>query len=371
MTIGSRKVRMSPGPRTVDNSILRPHPRGSAADLNEDERLGQMSNSRLPHPLAAGFAIGFGAIGSGFIALDLVPQWQTTTERIALASSFIPYGLLAWVSAAAILVVSARGRGRLVALIPVLALLANSLVLYPYFNPTYAAPAGTPATLRVMALNLHYGQANTDQLLAEVTSQDVDVLVLTEFTERAQAVLTDSRWQQVLPYHLGTTGRSAPNPRFDSDTSGTQVLSRTPITELGRTSGTTATNIAVSVEANGHRLVVIGAHPVNAYRGKVNGWVSEAQILADFAAGFAGQPTVLVGDLNSVPEQVTLRNLLTTTGLHESVGGWQPTYPADRLVPLITIDHVLASEQFRTVSISRFKIAGTDHLATVAALAQS
>jgi endonuclease/exonuclease/phosphatase (EEP) superfamily protein YafD len=330
-----------------------------------------MSDPRPPRPLATGLAIGFGAIGAAFVALYLVPSWQAASERIALASSFIPYGMLFWIVAAAFLALSARGRGRLFALIPVAAMVANSAVLYPYFNPSFAAPSGTSGTLRVMELNLHYGQADTAQLLAEVVHQKPDVLILIEFTDRAQTVLTDPAWQQVLPYHLGTTGRSAHNPRFDSDTSGTQVLSRTPISELGRTVGTTSTNIAVSVETNGHRLVLIGAHPVNAYRGKVDGWISEAQTLADFTARFADQPVVLAGDLNSVPEQVTTRSLLATTGLHESVGGWQPTFPADRLVPLITIDQVLASAEFRTVAITRFKIANTDHLGTVADLAQS
>ena len=80
---------------------------------------------------------------------------------------------------------------------------------------------------------------------------------------------------------------------------------------------------------------------------------------------------MLAGDLNSVPEHVTFRRLVAASGLHQTEQGWQPTYPADRMVPLITIDHVLASQDFRTVSVNRFRVAGTDHLGSVVELAQS
>jgi len=88
-------------------------------------------------------------------------------------------------------------------------------------------------------------------------------------------------------------------------------------------------------------------------------------------AGYTDRPLVVAGDLNSVPEHLTIHNLVARTGLHQTTQGWQPSYPADRMVPLITIDQVLASDQFATVRVARFRVANTDHLGSVVELAQS
>jgi len=309
-------------------------------------------------------------VGAGLGLLYLVPDLQATSTRVAQLSSFIPYGLIPWALAVLVLLSSARGSGRLVALVPLAGLLAHSLVLVPYFEAANTAGASTPATLRLVTLNLHYGQADTIGLLNEVERIQPDIVVLTEFTPQAETVLANPRWTKLLPYHLGTTGESS-SSRFDGDSSGTQVLSRTPISELGRTEGTTATNLAVSVEANGHKLVLLAVHPVNPVRGGVDGWLKDALAVNTLAAQYANQPLVVAGDLNSVPEHLTLRKLMATTGLHEATQGWQPTYPADRLVPLITIDHVLATAEFQTVRVSRFAVSGTDHLGSVVELTQS
>jgi endonuclease/exonuclease/phosphatase (EEP) superfamily protein YafD len=329
-----------------------------------------MSTPRRPSPLATVVASGFALVGVGLGMLYLDPELQATSTDLAQLSSFIPYGLIPWFLATLVLFLSSRGRGRLFALIPLAGLAAHALVLVPYAGIANDAPPGTEPTLRVISLNLHYGQADTSRLLAEVESVQPDVVVLTEFTSQADSVLTDARWRQLLPYHLGTTGLTSFSP-FHGDSSGTQVLSRTPIVELGHTVGTTATNLAVSVETNGHQLVLVAAHPVNPVRGKVSGWLSDADALTAFIQKFADQPVVVVGDLNAVPEHLTIRALTSATGLHDSLAGWQPTYPADRLIPLITIDHVLASPQFSTVSVGRFTVANTDHLGIAVELAQT
>lgn len=329
-----------------------------------------VSSRRLPHPLAIVFATIFGLVGAGFGALYFFPQFQANSRQLALISSFIPYGILGWLLALAILAAAGRGAGRLVALVPLAGLLAHSMALFPYFDATFSAPPGTKATLRLVSLNMHYGQADPDQLLSEIERVRPDLVVLTEFTTRSDSVLTDKRWLKVLPYHLGTSAESGYG-RFDGDSSGTQVLSRTPITELGRTEGTTATNLAVSVEVDMRKLVLVAAHPANPIRGGLEGWRSDAAALTQLTQRFAGQPIVVAGDLNAVPEHLTLRSLMAEAGLHQAVEGWQPTYPADKLMPLITIDHVLASSQFKTVGVNRFAVADTDHLGSVVLLAQS
>lgn len=325
---------------------------------------------RRPRPFVIVIAGLFALAGAALGVLYLFPTLQIADRQLAMVSSFIPYGLILWLLAVLVLLLFGRGIGRWLTLVPFAGLLAYSLVLVPYFDVSYSAPATTPATVRVMMLNMHYGQADPEELFAQVEKARPDVVVLTEFTTQAEPLLTDARWTALLPYHLGTTGRRSYN-RLDGDSSGTQVLSRTAITELARTQGTTATNIAVKVETGGHTFVLLAAHPVNPVRGDTDGWMADADAVTQLASQFGGQPLVLAGDLNSVPEHVTLRNLVAATGLHEATQGWQPTYPADRMVPLITIDHLFASAQFMTVSVQRFDVANTDHLGSIVELAQS
>lgn len=326
--------------------------------------------SRRPRPFATVVASIFMLIGAALWALDAFPTLQASSRLTALIASFTPYGIVAWALAALILLISARGTGRLASLLAFAGMFVHAGILLPYFETSYQAPPGTPPTVRLIMLNLHYGHGDLDQLWSRVEAEQPDVVVLTEFTEQAAELLTDPRWQAVLPYHVGTTGRSSDRNQF-GDSSGTQVLSRTPVTQLGQAVGTENANFAVQVTTGQRSFVLIAGHPVNPVRGNLDGWLKEGSILTDFVAGYTQGPVVVAGDLNSVPEHLTIHNLIARTGLHEATQGWQPTYPADRMVPLITIDHVLASSQFTTVRITRFRVANTDHLGSVVELAQS
>lgn len=330
-----------------------------------------MHQQQRPHPLALLMSLLAALAGLAAGVLYLVPQLQASHRTVALASSFLPYGVLAWALAVILMLAATRGRRRWLAGPLVAGLVAHSLMFVAYADPTHRAPAGTEPTLRLVSLNMHYGQADLGQLLAEVKRERPDILVLTEFTAQADAVLTGAEWRSLLPYHAGTTGRALGRGNGSGDGSGTQILSRTPLTELGRTEGTRATNLAVRVTASGHSFVLVAAHPANALSEGLDGWLRESRAVVDLAERYAGGPLVLAGDLNSVPEHVTLRRLLAATGLHECLTGWQPTYPANRLVPMIRIDHVLASAEFSTVSTDTFAATGTDHRGVVAELAQT
>ena len=93
----------------------------------------------------------------------LFPQLQATRQVMALASAFLPYALIAWLAALVIMLLATRGRSRWLAAPLAVGLLAYSLMLIPYFDPAHRAPAGSKATLRLMSLNMHYGQADYAQ----------------------------------------------------------------------------------------------------------------------------------------------------------------------------------------------------------------
>lgn len=350
------------------HTAVRIHNLGVANEVGRAWKTRQVTARRLPHPFAVVMSTLLCLVGVAALVLYYVPGLQAEARNVALWSSFLPYGAIFWVLAALILFSTGHGRGRLLAVIPAVGLAVSMSIFVPYFDASHRAPSGTAPTVRVITLNMHYGQADPDQLYAEVSRVKPDLVVLTEFTETSLPLLTEARWKQLLPYHLGTIGKALPD-RWAGDASGTQVLSRTPLTELGRTEGTGATNLAVRVTVHGTDMVLVAAHPMNPIRGKLDGWLSDNQALVDLIAQHQNLPMVVAGDLNAVPEHYTYRSLLTDSGLHPVVDGWKPTFPADRFVPLITIDHVLASQQFQTVSLNRFWVAHTDHLGSVVELA--
>jgi endonuclease/exonuclease/phosphatase (EEP) superfamily protein YafD len=85
----------------------------------------------------------------------------------------------------------------------------------------------------------------------------------------------------------------------------------------------------------------------------------------------------VVGDFNATRDHQPFRAILDT-GLRDAAeqagSGWQPTWPARGswgwLRPLLTIDHVLATDQWQAVDTSTLEVPGSDHLALVARLRQ-
>jgi endonuclease/exonuclease/phosphatase (EEP) superfamily protein YafD len=310
--------------------------------------------------------------GATLLLLALAPDLQARHQWLAMAASFAPYGWLMWLLAVLLALVATRGRARLVVLPLALGLAAHTLVLLPYIPDSAAASAGQ-STVGLLAVNLRFGLSDLDQLVAEVDRADPDVVVLTEVTRSNAKVLARRAWRERLPYRLGSTGRDYGRRTGIGDASGTMVLARFPLAELGQAADTAFTNIAVRVDLPDHPFVLIAAHPANPER-SLRPWLSDGQSLARLAANYAHESLVIAGDLNATAEHLTLRELEARANVTDTATGrgWHPTFPADRwFPPLIQIDHVLASAQFTATSLETFKVAGSDHLGLLVRLAVS
>ncbi len=308
--------------------------------------------------------------GATLLLLALVPEIQARHHWLAMAASFAPYGWPAWLVAMPLGLAATRGRRRLLVLPLVLGLAVHSLVLLPYLPGATAASAGQ-STLSLAAVNLRFGLADLDQLGAEIDRVRPDVVVLTEVTRSNAKVLARKVWRDRLPYQVGTTGRDYGSKTGIGDASGTMVIARVPLTELGRAQGTAFTNLAVRVDQPDHRFVLIAAHPANPAHG-IGPWLRDGQSLAKLAAGHSHEPLVIAGDLNATAEHLTLRELESRAGVTDTAKGrgWHPSYPANRWYPpLIQIDHVLTSSGFTATSLDTFPVAGTDHLGLLVRLA--
>lgn len=311
-------------------------------------------------------------VGAALLLLTFVPELQARLNWLAMAASFAPYGWLCWLLAVLLGLAATRRRARLLVLPLGLGLAAHSLVLLPYLPDAPAAAAGQ-SNLGLLAINLRFGLADLDQLAAEIDRAEPDVVVLTEVTRSNAKVLRRKAWADRLPYRLGTTGRDYGRTTGIGDASGTMVLARVPLTELGRAKETRFTNLAIRVELPEHPFVLVAAHPANPQHG-LNPWLRDGQSLARLAAAHAGGPMIIAGDLNATAEHLTLRELESMAGVTDTAAGrgWHPTYPSDRWYPpLIQIDHVLTSKQFTATGFESFKVAGTDHLGLLVRLAVS
>ncbi|MGV8910015.1 MAG: endonuclease/exonuclease/phosphatase family protein [Propionicimonas sp.] len=303
----------------------------------------------------------FALAGAVLMLLVIAPDLQARHQWLAMLASFAPYGWVCWL--VAVIVAVAATRQRLLILPLVAGLAAHTLVLLPYLPGTPAAVAGQRSTLAILELNLRFGLADIGQLSAEVDRSRPDVVVLAEVTESNLRILKNKAWRERLPYRLGTAAPDYDPATYIGEADGTMILSRFPLTELGRTKATAFTNLAARVALPDHPFVLVAAHPANPSH-SLGRWLQDAQAVAELTAGHTAEPLVVAGDLNATAEHLTLRELKARAGLTDTATGhgWHPTYPADAWYPpLIQIDHVLVSAAFTTTALDTFAVAGTDH----------
>lgn len=322
--------------------------------------------SRPPRRLWSAVAWAMASVGIITLALFLVPDLQRFHRWLAMAAAFIPYGVLAWASASLLILLTANGHRKALALLTGAALAVHSLALRPYLPH----PVEGSRDLTIVTVNLRFGKADLDELTRQVTRSKPDVVVLTEVVAQNLKTLTKAPWSAALPFRVGRPGSDF-DPRDGSDASGTMVWARHRLDVVDATEGTHFDNLAVRVSHPEGDLVVIAAHPVNPVS-SVDGWLDDAAALEALIRRHLDEPLVVAGDLNATMDHVTTRELLDLGFVEASAdagAGWLPTYPSDSwFPPLIMIDHVLVNEEFAGVTVSTFPVAGSDHRGLVADL---
>jgi len=316
-------------------------------------------------------ATPFALIGLGLLLLTVAPELQSRHQWLAMAASFAPYGWIAWLVSVTLAVIGARGRTRLLVTPLALGLAWHTGVLMPYLPaPDHASAAG-PNSWTVLELNLHWGEADLDELADDVERQRPDVLVLAEVTRSDAKTFAHRRWSALLPYRTGTAGDDHQPGAEVGDSRGTMVLSRHPISPLDSAEDTLFSNFAVRLDLPARPVTLIAAHPANPEHG-LSRWLADGDSLTRLALAHDTGPLVVAGDLNATAEHLTLRELVAKAGLTDAGAGegWHPTYPADAWYPpLIQIDHVLVSKDFSTIAYRTFRVSGTDHLGVMVTLA--
>jgi endonuclease/exonuclease/phosphatase family metal-dependent hydrolase len=213
-----------------------------------------------------------------------------------------------------------------------------------------------------MSMNLRIGGADAEDIAALAKRAKVDVIAFQEFTPEAEARLDAVDLAQ-FPY------RSI-HPRVLA--LGSAIYSRLPMTDDGvrrHRSGFYQAQGSLTVPGAG-QVRVESAHPC-APTGSARSTCWQQDLADQPPAKGARNAQILLGDFNATLDHAALRKLLSTgyTDAASSVGmGLTPTWPYDRPIPKITIDHVLFNSR---ISASRFAvhaIRGTDHRCVIADL---
>jgi endonuclease/exonuclease/phosphatase (EEP) superfamily protein YafD len=211
-------------------------------------------------------------------------------------------------------------------------------------------------TLRVLASNLLYGQADPKAVVDLVRSQRIDVLNLVELTPRAVDGLTAAGLFRTLPYRVLHAAPGA---------FGSGIVSRFPLTEVNLTGDSAAKQPGAQVDlGDGVQAEVVAVHPISPDVDTPQ-WEREIKDLSR-AAGEHGL-RILAGDFNATLDHAAFRTVLSrgyNDAAEEHGSALTPTWPSSS--PVVTIDHVVVDNRAAVQDYRVFDVAGSDHRAVFA-----
>jgi endonuclease/exonuclease/phosphatase (EEP) superfamily protein YafD len=229
----------------------------------------------------------------------------------------------------------------------------NGALIAPcYFPNESPAPAGVAH--RILYANVYLFNQNHQRLLDLVATEDPDVIVLVEATPEWVASLGPLRDR--YPNRLEA-------PREDAF--GMALYGRLPL-KIEKVAVGARGDVALlgAYEEGGHTINVLGVHPpppVSRSRAKSrNLQLMEA---AKFLRERPGE-SILIGDLNVTPWSPIFGEALEARNLRDSRRGFgvQATWPADRPLLRIPIDHCLVSGRIAIRDRRVGPPIGSDHL---------
>lgn len=211
-------------------------------------------------------------------------------------------------------------------------------------------------TLRVLASNLLYGQADPKAVVDLVREQRIDVLNLVEMTPRVVDGLTAAGLFETLPYRVLHPAPGA---------FGSGIVSRFPLKEVNLTGDSAAKQPGAEADlGDGVVVEIVAVHPISPDVDTPQ-WEREIKDLSR-PAGEHGL-RILAGDFNATLDHVAYRTVLARgyrDAAEERGEGLAPTWPSS--LPVVTIDHVVVDNRAAVLDYRVFDVPGSDHRAVFA-----
>lgn len=313
------------------------------------------------------FWLAAALLGLPALLLTFVRLIDSDVGAMIRVESFTPLAIPLYVALLVLTGVAAavrstdRSRRVTVAVLAVAGLALHCWWFAPQVTGDNPAPAAGAQRLTVMTANLFEGQADAQDVVEAVRSEDVDLLVLEEITPDALARLDAAGLADLLPQRAGEP---------DPDVAGTMVFSNEQLGEPALLA-TQFDSYRVQVGS----LTLMAVHPTAPVLPQA--WRRDHDLIR--AEAVEKDVDLIVGDMNATPDHDVMREL-DEAGFRDAGelanNGFQPTWPANHvglfplLPPLVRIDHVLLADTLASLGTHTVDIDGTDHLALVATVAR-
>jgi len=285
-----------------------------------------------------------GLLGADHWAMELAVHWQLWVA----GSMFVP---LLWFGL--------RGR-RLPLLAATLSVAWGFSVAWPYWGAAAVGPAQPgergARELVVVTVNLLRDLGDHEVALRWALDQDPDVIAIQEVMpgseEKIRRLLAPRLPHQVFEPRRGSFGMG--------------VASRWPLRDVEkiRVEGASPVQFAATVSVDGDDLRLFCVHVAPPFNGRfARSQRSSLDALASHVKR-AGSPVVMAGDFNLTPWCATFGSFVSRTGLADPRLGrgvlptWAPYWCP---LPLLPIDHVLLSPEWRVEELRTGPAFGSDH----------
>lgn len=277
----------------------------------------------------------------------------------SLAGSWLPHLLLLCLPWLGWLLV--RGNSLAAGWLCAWMLLASWVLVPQVQHPVQTAgnPATGSAQLRLAQVNLLQINGQHRQVSQQLKALDADIIAFQE---------VDEAWADSLVEKLAAT-----YPYFSlapqSNNYGMALFSKIPLKEVQLRLWQGYPAISAKVEAAGQDTLILSLHAASPitrtrFRARNQQLKAAARLIKE-----AKLPTLVLGDLNTVPWDSALQPLLKAAGLQDSRGThYTATWPSPLGKWGIPIDYVLHSSHWQRISHRSIPIPGSDHKAMLATL---
>ncbi|MGB3443005.1 MAG: endonuclease/exonuclease/phosphatase family protein [Actinophytocola sp.] len=244
-----------------------------------------------------------------------------------------------------------------------LVVLVVTLSLASLLGPRFLAeeqPAAKGPHLRIMAANLHLGQADARTLVDLVRRHKVDILAMPELTPTAVSALDSAGLAKALPYRVF-------DDRPGGDGAG--IASNVPLRQIVLVEDSTLSQPSTVVDLPGNDDLEVTAIHVQPPMtdGDARTWRTE---LADLPKSTSdSRPRILAGDFNATLDHAAFRDLVDhgyADAGEETGKGLLATWSSWPTGPPLTIDHIVTDARCAISSYAVFDLPNSDHRAIMA-----
>lgn len=293
------------------------------------------------------------SFGVLIVVLAAVLTWSPDVFGAMHARAFLPQ----WALFFALLGVFALYRKRWSSALG--AALALSLMFFARTTDALSDPDTSGAVgLRIAQMNVLKANSRYDEVVSAALATGADVISIQEVGPGLEPVM---RAQLAIAYpHMRILARA--------DNYGIALLSKAPFQEARFVELEGVPIVDAVVASTSGPVRIVSVHTTSP--GNVSQYSERnAQLIAlEQLLGTSTLPTVLVGDLNTVPWDSAFGRLCRATGLHGNHQGIRATWPSFMGLALIPLDHVLVTSELEVLGLTRFTIPGSDHRGLVATL---